>query len=83
MKKTEGLRWDEDDPRDVKAKTSQYNLRVKAEQRGTVWVVYLTGKNLDHKSEHVSKDAAKQKAAKILRELLKKDKANETQVPEV
>ncbi len=45
---------------------------MKAEQRGTVWISYVRGPNLDHKSEHVSKDAAKQRAAKVLREAASK-----------
>jgi hypothetical protein len=62
------LRWDEDDPRDVHAKWLEFSLRVRAEQRGTIWMAYVTSPAFEHKSEHVSKDAAKQRAAKVVRE---------------
>jgi hypothetical protein len=75
MSSLRSIRWDEDDPRDVKAVWGEFSLRVKAEHRGTIWTAYVKGPNTDYKSEHVSKDAAKQKAAKIVREAQEKTAA--------
>lgn len=71
MSATNSIRWDEDDVRDVKAVWQGFNLRVKAENRGTVWVITINGPGTDYRSEHTSKDSAKQKAAKVVREAKK------------
>jgi hypothetical protein len=68
MSSSRSIRWDEEDPRDVKATWGGFTLRVKAEQRGTVWKAYVTGPSVSYESPHVSKDAAKQRAAKVVRE---------------
>lgn len=63
------VKWDSEDPRDVKAVWGEYKLRVKAEHMGTIWKVTLVGPdNFEFTSEHTSRDAAKQKAAKAARD---------------
>jgi DNA-directed RNA polymerase sigma subunit (sigma70/sigma32) len=65
------IRWNTDDVRDLTALLSTpdgpISLRVRAEQHGTVWVAYIKSKDINYRSEHTSKDAAKQRIAKYLR----------------
>jgi hypothetical protein len=75
MSNNRSIRWDEDDPRNVVATWGEFTLRVRAEQRGTIWMAYVTGPATAYSSKHVSKDAAKQKCAKVAREMLSADKA--------
>lgn len=69
------IHWnDDEDPRDVSSTFKGLHLRVKAIKHGTEWVATVKGivegtaKTVDYTSPHVSKDAGKQRAAKVARE---------------
>ena len=77
------IKWDTSDIRDIRARVGPYELRVRAEARGTVWVAYIQSDTLDYRSEHTSKDAAKQRIAKYLRMELGTQKPKDPSVPKL
>ena len=73
----EPIKWDEDDPRDIKATWNTFKLKVKAEKGGTFWssVAVDVGSNQEiHREAHATKAAAKKRVSKVVRALFRQSK---------
>lgn len=63
----DAIRWSSADPRNITATWEGFALQVRAIKHGTAWEAIVEGPGFKKISEHVSKDAAKQRAAKTVR----------------